>query len=460
MMGMNSIVPIRNQIFSQLLTDYSFCLTSLETTQRLCYWVTSLMGRVTLKNQNAVLLIATMDTKAQEVLYLLSCFETLGIPVLTLDGGMMGESPFPVTIHREKVALAGGMSLGEVRALGHEGKALAVMINGAIQWAKDLYQQGKIQGIIGLGGSMGTTLGTSVMRVLPIGFPKVMISSMASRNTRAFVGTKDILMLHSVCDLSGINRITKKILQNGALALAGMMREDFDYSLPTKPLNVVSTLGTIEPCAAKVRKNLESKGKEVVVFHTVGSGGEAMEEMIHEEEIEAVLDLSLNEIANHLFGGDYDAGPNRGSAALQRGIPTVLVPGNIDFLATGPIQEAERRFPGRIYHIHNAAITAVRTERTELEAVAQLLAHRCHAARGPFSILVPLGGFSVFDHQGAPFHDPEGPKIFGKTLERHLQPGASLHFLPYHINDPEFSEAVLRALEQLLEIKIKQDKRR
>lgn len=403
-----------------------------------------------MENQNAVLLIATMDTKGQEVLYLLSCFEELGISVLTLDAGIMGESPFPVTINREKVALAGGMSLSEIRALGHEGKALTVMITGAIRCAKDLYQQGKIMGIIGLGGSMGTTLGTGVMRTFPIGFPKIMISSMASRNTRAFVGTKDILMLHSVCDLSGINRITKKILQNGAFAIAGMMKETLNFNPSTQPLIVLSTLGTIEICAAKVRKILESRGKEVVVFHTVGSGGEAMEEMIREEEPEAVIDLSLNELANHLFGGDYDAGPDRSSAALQRGIPTVLVPGNIDFLATGPIKEAEKRFPGRIYHIHNAAITAVRTERIELEAVAQVLAQRCNAARGPFSILVPLGGFSVFDHQGDPFHDPEGPEVFGKALERHLQPGVSMHLLPYHINDPEFAEAVLEALGKLL----------
>lgn len=408
------------------------------------------MRRVILKNQNAVLLVATMDTKSQEVLYLLSCFEILGIPVLTLDGGIMGGSPFPVTIDREKVALAGGMPLLEVRALGHEGKALRVMINGAIQCAKDLYQQGRIMGILGIGGSMGTTLGTGVMRTFPIGFPKVMISSMASRNTRAFVGTKDILMLHSVCDLSGINRITKKILRNGALALAGMLKEDLDLSLPAKPLIVLSTLGTIETCAAKVRKILESRGKEVVVFHTVGSGGEAMEEMVRGEELEAVIDLSLNEIANHLFGGDYDAGPNRGSAALQRGIPTVLVPGNIDFLATGPIKEAEKRFPGRIYHIHNAAITAVRTERIELEAVAEILAQRCSEARGPFSILVPLGGFSVFDHHGDPFHDPEGPKVFGKALKKYLQAKGSMHLLPYHINDPEFAEAILGTLEQLL----------
>ncbi len=343
-----------------------------------------------MENSNTVLIIATMDTKAKEVLYLLSCFEEWGIPVLTLDAGIMGESPFPVTIHREKVALAGGMALSEVRALGHEGKALAVMVTGAIRCAKDLHKEGRINGILGLGGSMGTTLGTGVMRAFPIGFPKLMISSMASRNTRAFVGTKDILMLHSVCDLSGINRITKKILRNGALALVGMVRETLDLSLPTKPLIVLSTLGTIEPCAANVRKILESRGKEVVVFHTVGSGGEAMEEMIREEEVEAVVDISLNELVNHLFGGDYDAGPNRGSTSLQKGIPTVLVPGNIDFLGAGPIKETEKRFPGRIYHIHNAAITAVCTEKKEFEAVAQVIAERCNAAKGPFSVLVPL----------------------------------------------------------------------
>ena len=262
-----------------------------------------------MENTSTVLMIATMDTKGKEVLYLLSCFKELGIPVLTLDAGIMGESPFPVTIDREKVALAGGMTLSEVRALGHEGKALAVMITGAMRCAKDLYQRGEIKGMLGLGGSMGTTLGTGVMRAFPIGFPKVMISSMASRNTRAFVGTKDILMLHSVCDLSGINRMTQKILRNGALALAGMVKESPDFSLAIKPLIVLSTLGTIETCAVNVRKVLESKGMEVVVFHTVGSGGEAMEEMIREEEVEAVVDLSLNELVNHLAGGDYDAGP-------------------------------------------------------------------------------------------------------------------------------------------------------
>jgi len=188
-----------------------------------------------------------MDTKGKEVRYLLSCFEEWGIPVLTSMQALWGIS-IPGHPPSEKVALAGGMALSDVRALGHEGKALAVMIAGAIRCAKDLHQEGKIKGILGLGGSMGTTLGTGVMRAFPIGFPKVMISSMASRNTRAFVGTKDILMLHSVCDLSGINRITKNILRNGALALAGMVRRDLDAPPSMQPLIILSTLEQLNLC--------------------------------------------------------------------------------------------------------------------------------------------------------------------------------------------------------------------
>ena len=193
-----------------------------------------------MEKPRAVLVIATLDTKGTEARYLLDCFEESGTPVLVLDAGILGESPFPATITREQVACAGGMSLSEVRSLGHEGEALSVMIAGATRYAQELHGEGRISGITCLGGSMGTTLGTGVMRTLPIGFPKVMISTMASRNTRPFVGTKDILMLHAVCDLAGLNRITRKILRNGATAMAGMVRGRATSPLPAKPLVVLS----------------------------------------------------------------------------------------------------------------------------------------------------------------------------------------------------------------------------
>ena len=299
---------------------------------------------------------------------------------------------------------------------------------------------------------MGTTLGTGVMRAFPIGFPKVMISTMASRDTRPFVGTKDIAMIHSVCDLSGINRITQKVLRNGALAIAGMVsKDDIAYVPSEKPLVALSTLSTTDACAAKVRESLEALGNEVVTFHTVGSGGEAMEELIEQGEADAIVDLSLHEIADHFFGGDYDAGPNRGKAALQREIPAVLVPGNLDFLATGPLREAERRFPGRRYHVHNAAITLVRTEKHEIEELAQILAGLCDAAKGPLTILIPLGGFSVFDAEEGPLYDPEAPQLFADTMKKALRADVQLLTLPYHVNDPDFAMEIVHSLTKFSE---------
>ncbi|UCH06547.1 MAG: Tm-1-like ATP-binding domain-containing protein [Deltaproteobacteria bacterium] len=405
------------------------------------------------KSESGVLLVATMDTKGKEALYLESCIKGQGISVFILDAGIRSKSPYPVSICREEVARAGGKSLHEVQRIGNEGNALEVMTTGAIRCAKSLCSEGKIGGIIGLGGSMGTTLGTGVMRAFPIGFPKVMISTMASRDTRPFVGTKDIVMVHSVCDLSGINRITQKVLRNGALAIAGMVRKDDTvYASSEKPLVALSTLSTTDACAAKVRESLEELGNEVVTFHTVGSGGEAKEELIEQGEADAVVDLSLHEIADHFFGGDYDAGPGRGKAALQRGIPAVLVPGNLDFLATGPLHEAKRRFPGRRYHVHNSAITLVRTEKDEIVQLARILAGLCNAAKGPLSILLPLGGFSVLDAQEGPFYDPEAPQLFADTMKKALRTDVQLLTLPYHVNDPDFAMEIVQSLTKLSEL--------
>jgi uncharacterized protein (UPF0261 family) len=402
-----------------------------------------------MKNTAGVLLVATMDTKGSEALYLKSCLEEEKVSVLILDAGIMNESPFPVVITREEVARKAGMTLKEVRELGHEGEALSIMTVGAIGCALDLYRDGRIGGIIGLGGSMGTTLGTGVMRAFPVGFPKVMISTMASRNTRPFVGTKDIMMLHSVCDLSGINRITSRILRNGALALAGMVNGAVPATSPTAPLVALSTLGTTEACAVSIRRALEERGSEVVIFHTVGSGGEAMEEMVKGGEVDSMVDLSLHELSDHLFGGDYDAGPERGKTALQKGLPTVMAPGNTDFLVTGPLHEAELRFSGRKYHVHNEAITVVRTQRHEMKALAEVLAGICNGSKGPLAFLIPKHGFSAFDREGGPLHDPEAPGIFDRAFRKALQRDILLETLPYHINDPEFAEAIIQALKRL-----------
>jgi len=400
----------------------------------------------------SVLLVATMDTKFREAGFIEFCLKESGCSVQVMDAGIRGESPVSVTITRQEVALAGGKTLSEVQSIGHEGESLNMMLMGACKIADAMFANGFIKGVISLGGSMGTTLGTGVMRQFPIGFPKVMISTMASRDTRAFVGTKDILMLHSVCDLSGLNRISKKILHNGAMALFGMISRNHKDTSSDKAMIFISTLGTTEKCVQELRASLEKQSKEVVVFHTVGSGGRAMEELMASEPVEALVDLSLHEMADHRFGGDYDAGPDRGSVALEKGIPVVLVPGNIDLLVAGPLEQTLKDFPERPYHVHNAAITVVRTTREEIESIARHIGDYCNAAPGPYTLVIPMKGFSAFDAKEGPLHDPQAPARFVKALEKRLSDKSRIHTLPYHINDSEFSDAVLHSLQNLLPV--------
>jgi uncharacterized protein (UPF0261 family) len=288
------------------------------------------------------------------------------------------------------------------------------------------------------------------MRAFPIGFPKVMISTMASRDTHSFVGAKDILMLHSVCDLAGLNRITEKILQNGAAAMAGMIRLNAGIEPEDKPLVVLSTLGTTEAGARALRSHLKETGREVITFHTVGAGGRAMEELVRTHDVQAVVELSFHELADHLFGGDYDAGPDRGRAAVERGVPMVLVPSNIDFLVSGPLKAAQETFPDRPYHVHNAAITALRTQPQEMDIMARKLAELCNESPAPIRVLIPLKGFSGFDSPGSPLHDPAAPERFATVFQDSLTRRIPVQTLPYHVNDDAFVDALIAEVDALL----------
>jgi uncharacterized protein (UPF0261 family) len=390
-----------------------------------------------------VLVVATMDTKADEVAYIRTCLNEAGVNALLMDVGILGKSPIDVEISQDDVVGAAGYALADVHDLKHEGRASRVMIAGATRQAQELYQEGRVDAIIGLGGSVGTDICTAVMRSFPIGFPKVMISTLASHDVRPFVGTKDILMFPTICDLNGINRILKKILKNAALATAGMARQEFYESDNPKPLVFIGTLGTSEPSALRIKQAVEAKGREVIIFHTTGIGGQAMEEMIGEGQAGIVVEISAQELVAHLFGGDYDAGPDRLSAALKRGVPTLLVPGCTDFIVSGPIGIAQKQFPDRQYHRHNAAITAVRTLHQETETVARAMAKSCNEARGPRAVAVPLGGFSGFDRPGGPLYDPEAPKIMAEVFKEALGPKTPLHVSPHHINDPAFGDLLI-----------------
>ncbi len=388
-----------------------------------------------------VLLIVTLDTKEVEARYIRNCLEEAGVEVIHLDPSIR-RTVGGAEISPDEIAAAAGTDMESVRALNHEGKCQEVMIEGAIKCAHRIDDETGLSGIISIGGSMGTTLATTIMRTFPYGLPKVMISTMASGMTAPFVGSRDITMVNAVCDISGLNSITRDVYRNGALAVAGMAHGYRPGKEEGKPLILVSTLGTTEKCCARVRANLEEKGFEVMVFHTTGAGGQTLEAIAQERAVAAVVDMSLVEIIDLLNGGLCSAGPNRGKTAPQKGIPVVFAPGNVDFIIAGPIDQAKEQFPGKRYHVHNAALTAVRTEEKELRAFAEHMATVVEGAKGPVSFFVPLQGFSNHDSPEGHLHDTSLPPVLAEHLRKVMPEFVNVREFDSHINDAGFADAL------------------
>jgi uncharacterized protein (UPF0261 family) len=256
-------------------------------------------------------------------------------------------------------------------------------------------------------------------------------------------------MLNSVCDIAGLNSITREVFRNGAIAIAAMAREYQAVGTEGRPLVLMSTLSTTDKCSVRVREALTSEGYEVMVFHTLGNGGMTLDDIVRERDVAAVVDLSLVEINDFLQGGLCSAGPDRAKAALQKGVPTVFAPGNIDFMVAGPIEQARLQFPGKRYHMHNAALTAVRAEAPELCALADHMAGLIRDARGPVTFFVPLRGFSAHDSDEGHLHDTSLPPVFAARLEQVMPPGVPVIPLDCHINDPPFADAIIRRVLDL-----------
>jgi uncharacterized protein (UPF0261 family) len=396
------------------------------------------------KNKPDVLMIVTLDTKQQEAKFVRKCLEDAGLTVHHLDASIRLLVDGGAEIGPEQVAAAASKTIEEVRAIGHEGQCQAVMTEGATRCAHELHERVGLSGVIAIGGSMGTTLATAVMRSFPFGLPKVMISTMASGFTKGFVGTKDIAMFHSVADISGLNTVIRTAFRNGALALAGMAHGYEPVSRTDKPLVALSTLGTTEKCSVRIRKALEEKGYEVIVFHTLGTGGQAMDEIISEQDVKVAINLSVVEIGDLLHGGLCSAGPDRCKASLAKGVPTIFAPGNIDFVIAGPIDDAKARFPNMRYHIHNATLTAVRTEEKELKAVAEHITGLIKDAKGPVTFFVPLQGFSSHDSPEGHLHDLSMPPIFLKHLKAAMPEDVPVIDMDCHINDEEFADSIVQ----------------
>jgi uncharacterized protein (UPF0261 family) len=396
-----------------------------------------------------VLLLATQDTKEEEARFLRTHLEDYGCDVVHLDPSVR-RTIGGAEISPEQVTEAAGMTIEEVRALGHEGRCITVMIDGSVKLALETHQKTPLSGALALGGSMGTALAGAVFQALPYGLPKLIVSTMASGFTAPYVGRKDIAMLNAVTDISGINSISRDVYRNAAAAVAGMARACEPPSGEEKPLVLIGTLGTTETCVRRIREALEGDGYEVMVFHTSGAGGPTMDSIAADREVAAVLDLSLTEMVDTLFGGLCAGGPERGKAGLAKGVPTIIAPGNVDFIIGGPLEAAEAQFPGRRYHVHNPALTAVRTNGDDLRRIADHIAALVADAKGPVRVFVPLGGFSNHDSKAGHIHEPELPAPFADYLRSVLPAHVTFETRACHFNDPEFADAIIDATRAMV----------
>jgi uncharacterized protein (UPF0261 family) len=396
-------------------------------------------------------LLATLDTKGGEAGYLRDELARLGVAVTLVDVGALGEPQLEADIDRAAVFAAAGASAEEIAARRDRGEAVTRAAEGARALVREHFERGLVSGVIAIGGSAGTTIGTAAMRALPLGVPKLMVSTLASGEVRHYVGDKDILMLNSVVDIAGLNRITKSVLTSAARAMAGLLLpRGADSGASDKPLVAATMFGVTTPCIEEARRVLEASGYEVLVFHATGSGGKAMESLIADGLIAGVLDITTTELADELVGGYLTAGPERLTAAGRRGVPQVVSVGATDMVNFHAPESVPSRFSGRKFYQHNPAVTLMRTTAEECRRIGADIGAKLTAATGPVAIYFPRRGVSAIDRAGAAFDDPEARGALLAAL-RETAAGVEILELDQHINDPEFAGAAARRLMELMQ---------
>ena len=396
----------------------------------------------------AVAVVSTLDTKGRETAYLAERIRESDLDVLVVDSGVLGE-PCGITpdIGHERVAEAAGMTLEAVQAIGTRGAAVEVMARGLSRVLADLYRQGRCAGVIALGGAEGAVIAARALQALPLGLPKIIVTPVAAgrRTFGPFVGLRDVLLMHSVVDILGLNPVSRAIFDNAAGAIAGMVRARAARPpvAPEDRLVAVTMLGNTTPAVTMIAAGLEAAGFTPVVFHSNGVGGQCMEEMIAEGMFVGVIDFTTDELTDELVGGLHAAGPHRLEAAGRQGIPQVVVPGCVDFFVVGPRESVPEQWRARPQYHHNPALTLVRTSCDEMAEVGRVMAAKLSASRGPVAVAVPLGGLSIPNTPGGAFYDPEADAAFLAALRRHLRGDIPVVEVPAHINAPFFAETVL-----------------
>jgi uncharacterized protein (UPF0261 family) len=406
----------------------------------------------------SIVLPGTLDTKGVEFEFVRDLLRQRGLETLVIDAGVLGRPHFTPDVPREKVYEAAGTTLAAIQQAGDRGRAVEAAARGMAKLVQELHRQGMVDAILGLGGSAGTTIGSAAMRALPFGVPKVMVSTLASGQVKPYVGVRDILMMNSVVDISGLNRISRTVLANAANAVAGMVQGSGVSSQGSrvredKPMITATMFGVTTPCVSAARQQMEEQGYEVLVFHATGVGGMTMEAFVADGLIAGVLDITTTELADELVGGILTAGKDRLTIAGLHGVPQVISLGALDMVNFGPPDTVPERFRGRRFYQHNPTITLMRTTPEENDRLGREIAEKASAARGPTAVLVPLRGVSAIDREGQPFWWPEADQALFQSLRNWIGPQVRLIELDLHINDPEFATTAVKTLLEQMQVR-------
>jgi uncharacterized protein (UPF0261 family) len=398
-----------------------------------------------------VVAIGTLDTKGSEYAFLRDRIRSLGADVILVDAGVLGAPTTEPDIGREEVARAAGADVEALAAAGDRGAAVAAMAEGAAEVVRRLHEEGRLDAVVGMGGTGGTSLVTHAMQRLPVGVPKLVVSTVASGDTRPYVGAVDIAMLYSVVDVAGINQISSRIIGNAAAAIAGMANAGVPEVQGGRPLIGASMFGVTTPCVTTARERLEELGYEVLVFHQTGTGGQSMEELVRAGFIGGILDVTTTELCDELVGGVLPAHPGRLEVAGALGVPQVVSLGALDMVNFGPMDTVPDAFRERTLYVHNPSVTLMRTTPEECAELGRRVARKLNAATGPTALYVPLRGVSMIATEGQPFHDPEADDALFGAIRADLDTDVvELHEMDTDVNDPAFALAMADRLHAML----------
>jgi uncharacterized protein (UPF0261 family) len=396
-----------------------------------------------------VVIPGALDTKGADYEFLVRGVRSHAVDTLTIDFGVLGDPPFTPDITNAKVARAGGAELTELRQSKDKTLAMRVMAEGLSRILSRLRKEGRLDGVCGMGGSGSTTILSAGLRALPIGIPKLLISTVASGDVSSYVGSADVTLMHSVVDVAGLNRISREIYTNAAAAIAGMVQAIRPESSGERPLVAASMFGNTTACIDRARASLDAAGWEVLVFHATGSGGRTMQRLASEGLLAGLIDLTTTELADEVCGGVFSAGPERVQIGASTAIPVVLAPGCVDMCNFGPRASVPSRYSSRLLYEWNATVTLMRTTIEENRTIGELIAQTANRCAGQALVLLPLGGVSMLDSEGGPFWDPVADKACFDAIRSNLKPGIAVIEVDRNINDPIFADRAAQAFLEL-----------